>query len=181
MRYFFEISYDGSAYNGWQRQSNTSNTIQEIIEKKISLISGSQTTIVGCGRTDKAVHARSFYFHVDFKDFNPETYTYKLNRMLPEDICIKGIYRYLILLMQGLALCPGAMNIISIGLRMFFSTKKVLSSGHCRILKNWNLHCKLFQNNRISDFSARRQTGIIIPCVRFYRHQNSSTSRGTAL
>lgn len=93
MRYFFEISYDGSAYNGWQRQSNTSNTIQEIIEKKISLISGSQTTIVGCGRTDKAVHARSFYFHVDFKDFNPETYTYKLNRMLPEDICIKGIYR----------------------------------------------------------------------------------------
>ena len=48
MRYFFEITYDGSNYHGWQKQPN-SNTIQQTIEDCMSTILKQKIDIVGAG------------------------------------------------------------------------------------------------------------------------------------
>lgn len=51
------ISYDGTKYNGWQKQGNTSNTIQEKLEETISRLTGENIELAGAGRTDAGVHA----------------------------------------------------------------------------------------------------------------------------
>lgn len=58
MRYFIELQYDGAAYYGWQRQPETA-TVQGTIEAKLSMLRGVATEIVGAGRTDTGVNARS--------------------------------------------------------------------------------------------------------------------------
>ena len=65
MRYFFEISYDGTNYHGWQKQPN-SKTIQETIETCFSTILKQKIDIVGAGRTDAGVHARKMIAHFDY-------------------------------------------------------------------------------------------------------------------
>lgn len=93
MRYFFQIAFDGSYYNGWQKQENTSDTIQSAVEKSIHRILDENARIVSCGRTDKGVHARNFYFHLDSDCLIDKAYEYKLNRLLPEDIFLKRIHK----------------------------------------------------------------------------------------
>lgn len=94
-RYFIQLAYKGSHYNGWQAQLNTPNTIQQILENKLSMILQERTEVVGCGRTDTGVHARNYIAHFDFKNFdlvpNAEHWTYKLNTVLPDDISIYSI------------------------------------------------------------------------------------------
>ena len=51
------IAYDGTKYQGWQRQSTTPLTIQGIIEKTIGEVVGYPVEIDGSGRTDGGVHA----------------------------------------------------------------------------------------------------------------------------
>lgn len=51
------IQYDGTKYDGWQRQGNTSNTIQEKIENVISQLIGEEIELNASGRTDAGVHA----------------------------------------------------------------------------------------------------------------------------
>lgn len=58
MNYKMIIAYDGTAYNGWQKQGNTRNTIQGIFENIISRMLGVPTEIAGSGRTDAGTHAR---------------------------------------------------------------------------------------------------------------------------
>lgn len=92
-RYFFKISYDGTSYFGWQKQPKQIS-IQETIEKDLSKIhSLKEINIVGCGRTDAGVHAKEYYFHWEFeKSINKQDIKYKLNKMLPNGICIHDIY-----------------------------------------------------------------------------------------
>ena len=56
-RYFIYLSYDGTNYHGWQIQPN-GNSVQEELEKALSLLLRTKTEIVGAGRTDAGVHAR---------------------------------------------------------------------------------------------------------------------------
>ena len=58
------ISYDGTAYHGWQIQPNAI-TIQEVIGDALFKILGEKTNITGCSRTDAGVHAKEFYLHFD--------------------------------------------------------------------------------------------------------------------
>lgn len=92
-RYFIELAYDGTAYSGWQRQPNASS-VQETIEKQLEkLFSGEPVPITGCGRTDTGVHAHFFIAHADLPvSTNADQLTYKLNKMLPDDIAIQRIY-----------------------------------------------------------------------------------------
>lgn len=53
------LCYDGSRYNGWQRQGNTHNTIQEKLETALSAILDQPVEVAGSGRTDAGVHARA--------------------------------------------------------------------------------------------------------------------------
>lgn len=93
MRYFIELSYNGGAYSGWQRQPNAT-TIQEVIEKALSVLLRTTTPIVGAGRTDAGVHA-SFYvahFEYDSDSIDTQWLEYKMNILLPHDIAIQKIY-----------------------------------------------------------------------------------------
>ncbi len=55
--YKMVLSYDGTRYDGWQKQGNTSNTIQGRLEALLSRLTGEEIEIHGSGRTDAGVHA----------------------------------------------------------------------------------------------------------------------------
>lgn len=93
-RYFVQIAYRGTAYHGWQSQPNAPS-VQETIERCFSKVFGNSTIpIMGCGRTDAGVHAKSYFFHVDLpQDWEEEQLCFKLNRMLPLDISTIRSYK----------------------------------------------------------------------------------------
>ena len=55
--YLMTLQYDGTRYNGWQKQGNTPNTIQEKLESLLTRLYGFPVEIAGSGRTDAGVHA----------------------------------------------------------------------------------------------------------------------------
>ena len=80
------ISYDGTGYVGWQRQSN-GISIQEMLEKALSEITGDCITVYGSGRTDSGVHARAQVAHFDTcVRMSPDKFAIALNMHLPLDI-----------------------------------------------------------------------------------------------
>jgi len=92
-RYVLQISFDGTPFNGWQRQKNAPSVQQEI-EEKLSIILGKETTVTGCGRTDTGVHANEFFLHFDAdKELSNYTHLHKLNTMLPPQIAVQNIYK----------------------------------------------------------------------------------------
>jgi tRNA pseudouridine38-40 synthase len=95
-RYFIQLAYNGANFNGWQIQDNTPNTIQEVLEKKMSMILSETIKVVGCGRTDTGVHAKDYFAHFDSEKIDlhiaDTNYVYKLNKVLPFEIAVKRIY-----------------------------------------------------------------------------------------
>lgn len=90
--YKITIQYDGTKYNGWQRQKNTKNTIQEKFESVLSLMCAHRVEIFASGRTDAGVHAQSQV--ANFKcetDKSTEEIKDYLNHYLPQDILVKSI------------------------------------------------------------------------------------------
>jgi tRNA pseudouridine38-40 synthase len=82
------IEYDGTAYAGWQRQTN-GKSIQESIETVLSTVTGEQITIHGAGRTDAGVHARGQV--ANFRTASSRNcfeLMGSLNGMLPDDIVV---------------------------------------------------------------------------------------------
>ena len=86
------IQYDGTRYNGWQRQGNTKNTIQEKFENVLSRMCGENVEIFASGRTDAGVHAESQVanFKCDTELDCHEIMDY-LNYYLPADILVTSI------------------------------------------------------------------------------------------
>ncbi|TRX48892.1 tRNA pseudouridine(38-40) synthase TruA [Fulvivirga sp. M361] len=92
-RYFFEISYDGTHYHGWQRQENAMS-IQQKVEEALSLLTRQPMSITGSGRTDTGVHCEQQFFHCDFeKTADTAQLQHKLNSLLPNDISINAIFQ----------------------------------------------------------------------------------------
>ena len=89
MNYKLTIQYDGSRYDGWQRQGNTDNTIQGKIEGVLSRLTRECVEIHGAGRTDAGVHAEGQVASVKLSGKRPaaEVMAY-LNQYLPEDIAV---------------------------------------------------------------------------------------------
>ena len=84
-------AYEGTRYNGWQKQKNTSNTIQEKLEEILSRLLDTPVEIAGSGRTDAGVHAlgQVFHFHVEqdlLADRTSAQFLKELNHYLPKDI-----------------------------------------------------------------------------------------------
>ena len=81
------IQYEGTKYQGWQRQESTGNTIQGKFEAILSKMTDSKVQIDGSGRTDAGVHAygQVANFKIDTKMSADEIMDY-INRYLPEDI-----------------------------------------------------------------------------------------------
>ena len=90
--YKITVEYDGTRYNGWQRQGNTKNTLQEKFENVLSLMCGKNVEIFASGRTDRGVHAKGQV--ANFKcdtDLRIEEIKDYLNRYLPEDVRVCDI------------------------------------------------------------------------------------------
>ena len=94
-RYFTYLSYDGSNYHGWQVQPN-GTTVEETLEKALSLLLHTPIDVTGAGRTDAGVHARVMVAHFDVAEqlhfpLDAHQLAYRLNKMLPRDISISRI------------------------------------------------------------------------------------------
>ncbi len=91
MRYFFEITYDGSSYAGWQNQMNALG-VQQVVEEALSKLLREKVSIVGSGRTDSGVHCVQQFFHADIeKPIDRDILLVRLNSLLPKDIAIRSI------------------------------------------------------------------------------------------
>lgn len=92
MRYFIQLSYNGTAYHGWQVQKNA-RSVQELVNKALSTVLREPLETLGCGRTDTGVHARQLFAHFDYeKEFNTEKVLIALNGLLPHDIAVQHIF-----------------------------------------------------------------------------------------
>jgi len=85
-RYFLEISYDGTAYHGWQIQHNAIS-VQQKLHEALSKILRQNIETTGAGRTDTGVHARQLFVHFDVDIIQDENrFLHSLNALLPSDI-----------------------------------------------------------------------------------------------
>ena len=93
MRYFICLSYNGSAFSGWQIQENA-NSVQAELQNALSALLKEPIQVVGAGRTDTGVNARNYIAHFDFNGpMPPQEHTvYKLNAILPKQICVHSVY-----------------------------------------------------------------------------------------
>jgi tRNA pseudouridine38-40 synthase len=91
MRVKAVISYDGSAYLGFQRQKSTKRTVSTAIETALTSLQ-IESGITASGRTDAGVHASGQVIHFDIPDFwfDLQKLKLNLNRKL-HDISIKQI------------------------------------------------------------------------------------------
>jgi len=91
MRVKAVITYDGSNYQGFQKQKSTKMTITTTIEEALASLQ-IHSSIVGSGRTDAGVHATGQIIHFDLPDFwhDLEKLKHNLNRKL-SDISFKHI------------------------------------------------------------------------------------------
>ena len=82
------IEYDGTLYSGWQKQNNA-KTIQETIEKALSILLKAEVSITGSSRTDSGVHAKGMVanFFTDSR-IPAEKFREAINTKLPDDIAI---------------------------------------------------------------------------------------------
>ena len=88
MRYFIKFAYNGKNYFGYQIQPNAIS-VQETLEKALSLLLREQISIVGAGRTDSGVHAKEMFAHFDIEtEIDSPTLVKKLNSFLPKDIVV---------------------------------------------------------------------------------------------
>jgi tRNA pseudouridine38-40 synthase len=100
-RYFIELSYNGTPYHGWQIQPNAL-TVQECLDKALSIYFRQPVNTVGCGRTDTGVHATQFYAHFDLvpadeeqllvKAAAPQKWVTGINSLLPYEIAVKRVF-----------------------------------------------------------------------------------------
>ena len=89
-RYCIEIAFDGTNYHGWQNQPNAIS-VQEVLEKNISILCQEKMILVGASRTDAGVHIKQTYAHFDYDKELPSYFMRRLNFMLPADIAVNSI------------------------------------------------------------------------------------------
>lgn len=93
MRNFkFILQYEGTRYQGWQKQDTTDNTIQGKLEKLLTLMCGEKVEVQGSGRTDAGVHAYAQVANAHMNtDMTEEEILDYMNGYLPEDIAVVSV------------------------------------------------------------------------------------------
>lgn len=86
------LQYEGTRYQGWQKQQSTDNTIQSKLENLLEKMCGEPVAIQGSGRTDAGVHAQGQVanFHTNC-EMSLEDMLLYINQYLPEDIAVTDI------------------------------------------------------------------------------------------
>lgn len=93
MRYFSELSYLGKNYHGWQAQPDAIS-VQQVVQKAMSIVLRKPTEVVAAGRTDAGVHATQMFIHFDTElELDSNIYCYKINALLPKDIAFHTIFK----------------------------------------------------------------------------------------
>ena len=64
MRYSIILSYCGAAFHGWQIQADAVS-VQEVLEKALSVLLKEKISVTGAGRTDTGVNAIGYTAHFD--------------------------------------------------------------------------------------------------------------------
>lgn len=82
------VAYDGTDYCGWQVQPN-GITVEAVLNRVLSKLTGEEIHIIGASRTDSGVHAHGNIAVYDTNSSIPgERVAYALNQKLPDDIVI---------------------------------------------------------------------------------------------
>ena len=82
------IEYNGSAYNGWQRQKHGLG-VQAVLEKALSYVANEPVKVVCAGRTDTGVHAAGQVVHFDtHAERDERAWVLGANTRLPKDISV---------------------------------------------------------------------------------------------
>ena len=93
MRYILSLSYDGSAFCGWQIQPS-SPSVQQCLEEALAKLCGGPVAVTGAGRTDTGVHAADYVCHFDLTGslpFEATDFCYKLNAILPRSVVVHAV------------------------------------------------------------------------------------------
>ena len=91
MRIAVGIEYDGTAYNGWQRQKSGIG-VQALVEEAFSSVADHAVEVVCAGRTDTGVHASGQVVHFDTTTERPDRgWLLGANSNLPNDINAKWV------------------------------------------------------------------------------------------
>ena len=85
----FVLQYEGTRYDGWQKQGNTENTIQGKLEAVLSRLDGRDVEVHGSGRTDAGVHAYGQTANAKLEtEKSAEEIKEYVNAYLPKDIAV---------------------------------------------------------------------------------------------
>ena len=89
MRYLITLAYDGSKFYGYQKQPNV-KTVQEELERALTIINNKAVNVSASGRTDAGVHAlnQKAHFDLDIK-ITPDKLKQALNSLVDKSIYIK--------------------------------------------------------------------------------------------
>ena len=84
--FLLTVSYDGTTYHGWQRQTGQS-TVQQTLEEALCVVTGRETAVTASGRTDEGVHALGQAVSFVSDTLSPAAnLPAALNAVLPADI-----------------------------------------------------------------------------------------------
>ncbi len=92
MRFFLEISYDGTAFHGSQVQQRIP-TVQLSLNHALSTLLRQEVGSFGASRTDEGVHALGNFYHFDWPEALHPHFLYQLNAILPQTISVRNIYQ----------------------------------------------------------------------------------------
>ncbi len=93
VRYAMIVEYDGTTFNGSQKQPGQ-KTVQSELEKAISTIIAQEVKVIFSGRTDKGVHSKGQIVHFDLeKTIDEYKVVHSLNSILPDDISVSKLVR----------------------------------------------------------------------------------------
>lgn len=92
-RYFIHLAYNGASFHGWQIQPNAPS-VQQTLERALTLLLGNPTAVVGAGRTDAGVNALMMIAHFDAEQgaiADCGVFAQRLNAMTGPDISVYSI------------------------------------------------------------------------------------------
>lgn len=83
------LEYDGTAYHGWQSQTNAA-TVQDAVTAAVNSLTGENCSITGASRTDTGVHALGYVCNFLTESSIPaDKFSFALNTLLPDDIVVR--------------------------------------------------------------------------------------------
>ncbi|HKM22482.1 MAG TPA: tRNA pseudouridine(38-40) synthase TruA [Lachnospiraceae bacterium] len=155
------LQYEGTRYQGWQKQVSTSNTIQGKLEDILSKMAGYPVEIQGSGRTDAGVHALRQVANFKLRDTaSDKQETSERQKALPARVEAEDIRSYV---NQYL---PEDIRVLEV--------EEVPERFHSRLNAKEKIYCYRIHHAEVVDVFTRRYT------YHYPQHLNLKAMRGAA-